>query len=441
MRWAMSELGRMSEQSGWISPLIHEASGSAVRDMMFDNGDVNIAMAATIREQRDIDEPSYDELSALGRYLIPLDARGRISEDVGKYEVFMIGMNMALATLDALCDNLYVDIEEFRRNWREQGLTLVLNLADERVQAQSLQERYESVGEGVMELGYQAMDNLGQPYDALLDTASNHYPSAAKNPGTLRASFGYILSGGLRRLNSMVEEREFQQLFIESGIDEDGESAGLQPRMPDVMPAYRNIVHAAIAEELDTVIFYGDTQPEEFFGRLAQEHLDIDKRTIEVLNTLAYIAQPNDLGNFSLDEAGVAFFFGSVLALDISIRHAQDSGIDQRAFSKAWRGQRAHKKAFNVSSPEDVAAGEVVDHITDMLNRADITDAYDNLLMKLGDRLNYDEEEALAAVNGFHYMLLTGREAIKTAVGRAIGTTVKDEMATFDAGLARLLEG
>jgi hypothetical protein len=85
---------------------------------------------------------------------------------------------------------------------------------------------------------------------------------------------------------------------------------------------------------------------------------------------------------------------------------------------------------------------EVVnEHIAGVLNRADLTDAYDELLIKLADQLGYDEEESIAAFNGFHYMLLTGTDALKGTVNRVIGETVKDEMIGFEAELARLLEG
>ena len=439
----MSEVERTSEHSGWISPVDYEASGMAVREMMFENGDVNLAMNAIIREQRTIDEASYRELSVLGSYMIPLDPNGKISDDTTKFEVYMVGMNLALASLDALCDslNINIDIDEFRRVWREQGLTLVLNLNDERVRAQSPQEQYESVGQGIMEHGYRAMDDLGQAYDSLLDTATDHFPSVGANPGILKASFGYILSGGLRSLNAMVEEREFQQLFMLSDVDEASDSVDTAARSAEAIPAYRSIDHATIAEELDTIIFYGETPAEEYLGRLTQAQLDIDERPIEILNTLALVAQPNELGNFALDEAGEAFFYASVLALDIISKHAKACGVDRQSMVKSWRKQHAHGKAYAIESPDDPVVEDINEHIVRILNRADLTDAYDGLLVKLADKLGYDEEQAIAAANGFHYMLLTGTDALKSAVNQAIGETVKDEMLSFEAELARLLEG
>lgn len=434
----MSEIERKNDRQGWIGNVDHEAACAAVVAMTFDTGDVNDAMAAIIREQQDTDRASYRDLTKLGSHMIPLDHTGRISDDTTKFEVFMVGMNLALVTLDTLCDQFYIDIDEFRRDWRAHGVSMVLDLNDKRVQAMTPQEQYESVAQGIMEFGHQALAELEDTYDPLLDAMGDWYPSVSANPGTAKAAFGYILGGGLRRLNTLVEERELQQLLNEAyGDDPSEDTAASKPL--EALPRYRTLDHVEVADQLDTAFFFAGLEPEVYMGELAQKLNKADEYSMQVHLALAAVAQPNIHSTSVPDKSEEAFRRGSVLAHEVVLRHARECGIDETSVSKIWRSQPAHVKARKIDSPIDESAAEVSEHIVRILDKADLTDAYDSLLLKVADESNYEAEESVAVANGFHYMLITGTDALNVAVNRAIAKQASSEMEDFEDELIRLL--
>jgi hypothetical protein len=436
----MSEFEHRSSY-GHIRAVDHSLAGTNMLETTFDNADTLINLAAIEAKQQAIDPKSHKELTQLGGHFVPLDTDGKVSSETAQYHAYVIAMNLALNTLDALCDQLDIDIEAFRKAWHINGFVKVLDLNAESVKSLTPKEQYEAVAAGIIATGHVTIDAIGTAYDELIDAMIEINPSTAANPGILRGTFGYVLGGGLGTLSRIVEEREVRR--ITASLDFDAELARLvaQPaRNIDRNSANPGIDHASIANSLDTLAFYATESAEEYLGQIVESQLVVDERNIEILNALALVNYPNDLGNFSLDDEGEAFFIGTVLGLDVVSQIANDSSVEILALMRKWRSQRTHSMLLKMEEPGD-QSGIIGEQTLKILNRTPTSAQYDELLAKLSDALGHEEDEATAFYLGFHYMMSTGDDGLHACIAAEISSQVKSEVVNIDDEIRRLLEG
>ena len=438
----MSEYHRNVGGNEWIDPVAHEVACANVYHTTFENVEASINIAAITSEQEHLDRESYHALLAAGLHLIPLDHNEVISSDMTMHEVYAIGTSLALATLDSLCDQLDIDIDKFRNAWRINGLVTVLDQNDKKVMALSDREKYEAVATGIMALGHQVMDQLGSVYEPIIDATKVLGPDIAANPGVLRASYGYVLGGGLKTLNRILEELEIRRFNEE--IDSETSLQDWMSHTPvpaiDRASTLSSPDHNAAANQIDTQLFWKGESVEFCLGSLTEKYIEKDKRVVETLHALARVSYPNELDNFALDDAGEAFFYGSVLALDAVMEQSKAALVDEASLSRAWRDQRVHGWLSDMYEVPETRIGEIDNHLVKVLTRQSVA-AYDDVLEKVSGALDYDEDEAMAFYNGFHYLLSTGGDAISSCTKANIAQQVKHEMLTMDDELRRLLEG
>lgn len=436
----MSEIERNVQRGTWTERVDHEVASANIFDTTFQNGDPVTNLAGIIQEQIAIDEQTYLELIGIGMHFIPLDSEENLTNDDTRHQAYSTGLTMAMATLDALCERLEIDIEMFRRAWRINGLVTMLDKNHESTRGMTVAETNEAVARGVLASGHRMLDRLGDVYDPVIDSLGTFNQATAINPNVARGSFGYVLQGGLNALNKVLLELEARRLTDDLDYEQTTDEWSNQP-LPgekDTSATYDTIDHTAIADAIDTAAFYDgeESRAESYIGRLILEHVDSDDEVCDTIAALAVARYPNEMN--ALDFVGEAFYHGGVIGLKVVQEHAAASSLSKVGLNEAWRSTRLHEKAEDfggLSDEEEAALGE---SISQVIEAANIPVPYQRVLDKLAHDLGLDEEEASAFLDGFRYVYGSGRDVLRLQVDQLITEQVEIAKMTFDDELREL---
>lgn len=436
----MSEIERNVQRGAWTERLDHEVASANVFDTTFQNGDPVTNLRGIIHKQIAIDEQTYIELIGIGMHFIPLDSEENLTNDDTLHQAYSTGVTMAMATLDALCERLEIDIDMFRRAWRVNGLVTMLDKNHESTRGMTVAETNEAVARGVLASGHRMLDRLGEVYDPVIDSLGTLNQATAINPNVARGSFGYVLQGGLNALNKVLLELEARRLTDNLDYEQATDEWANQPLQgsEDTPATYDAIDHAAIADAIDTAAFYtGEkSRAESYIGRLILEHVDSDDEVCDTIAALAVARYPNEMN--ALDFVGEAFYHGGVIGLKVVQEHATASSLPKVELNEAWRSIPLHEQAENfgvLSAEEETALCESIERV---ITGEGVPAPYQRVLDKLAHDLGLDEEEASAFLDGFRYVYGSGRDVLCLQLDQSITEQVENAKITLDDELREL---
>lgn len=437
----MSEIERKVQRGAWVEPLDHEVVGINIFDTTFQSGDPVTNLGGIIKKQVETDERSYVELIGIGMHFIPLDSDEKLTSDDTRHQAYSTAVTMAMATLDALCERLDVDIAMFRRVWRINGLVTMLDMNhDEKTRSLTLAEKNEAVARGILASGHRMLDRLGDVYGPIIDSLGVFNEATAINPNVARGSFGYVLEGGLNALNKLLLELEMKrstdELDYEQMLDEWASQP--LPEVEDTSATYDTIDHAVIADAIDTAAFYSreGSRAESYIGRLIVEHMDTDDEVSDTIAALAVARYPNELN--ALDFEGEAFFHGGVIGLEVVHKHAAASSMSKVELNEAWRSTRLHQQAEDFGGLSDEEVMSLNGSIDRVIAAVDVPFPYLKVLDKLSHDLGLDGEDAKAFLDGFRYVYGSGRDILRLRVNQSITEQVENAKTTLDNELREL---
>jgi len=420
-----------------LSVINHQKVCANIREFIGKGETINAAIANAQDEQMVFDRNLYDALLGIGSNLTPLTAEGTLSKDVTKKRTFVSGMVLALNTIDTICDFLEIDRRGFRTIWQATGFIKVVDTTADTFKDKTNAEKYEAIGDGVVARGDAFLSAIDSSYVHLINEVSDNYANLTE-PHIFKTSYAYVLGSAQQAFVRMFQELEARRII--DILDEDDIERGIN-YLVETPILTRFPSDDTIADELDTEIFFGENEDgvEAYLGEEIERQLDINGEVVETLNALALAIHPNELDNGSLDEAGEAFFNGSILALKYVERMCSRVDVDMRVAGKRWRKARAHAKLYKLEFlPE--ARDEVVDiHVVKTLQRSKLSFGTVSLINKISHEMDYDEDEAAAFKNGLQYALETHRTAIQGCINSRITARVELAKRSLDSELDTLL--
>lgn len=149
--------------------------------------------------QYTFDSETCDILHDVGKFFIPLNDDGTISDDFGRLATYLSGATLALEAIDRLCVELGMDLAEFREQWRAAGLVRVVDIS--RMENSTPKEKYESQSIAIIAKGheYLGMASL-EPYADMVSQIDDRYPEVALHSNIFKAAFGYVLGEAMRHM-------------------------------------------------------------------------------------------------------------------------------------------------------------------------------------------------------------------------------------------------